>query len=165
MKPSASRPRGSPKSSNFPVPANQFPAAHEPAPRVPSHPAATRPGAQPTQRRGWSPPPRPGGRATFPPGPAPTPTGSARPSTLSAARHPAGPLPRRGPLHSLCCKAPAGSCRRRPPRRELGPPGSGWARRPGSLVQQPALRRGLPGSRPGLDPGPHRGRLAGSGSA
>lgn len=88
-------------------------------------------------------------------------------SVLLGTVHPPGPRRRRASPHSLCCKVPAGFCRRRRlRRRERWRAGSSWARRLGSPARQPALRRrGRPGSRPCRDPGPRRGRLAGSGSA
>lgn len=107
---------------------------------------------------GARPPARPSARA-HPPGPPPP-----QPRAAPPARSPAAA--RRRPRHSPCCRAPVGSCHRRPPRRGRGPPGSGWDRRPDSLARRPVLRRrGLPVSQPGRGPGPRRGRLAGSGSA
>lgn len=119
----------------------------------------------------------PGRRATFPPAePAgardPRPSRSVgQPAARSVARAPPcrfapSPRPATRYPHSPCCRAPAGSCRRRPPRRGLWPADSEWVRRLGSLARRPGpRRRGHPGSRPGRGPCPRRGRLAGSGSA
>ena len=89
-----SRPSGTPGSRSSSVPSNQLPAARAAAPNVPSAAAATRPGDQPRQRPGGSPPPGPGPRATSPPGRRPRPPAqggppSSLPRSVPPARLPA----------------------------------------------------------------------------